>query len=104
VIKEKREADSLRDPKRRRICFLVALVCLTIILASPALASAESLRRREIQCTVEGAYKSAIIEGEVVDIDTGGPVAGAVVSAGIDSGLKLIEALTGCKRTFPNWH
>jgi hypothetical protein len=100
VIKEKREADSLRDPKRRRICFLVALVCLTIILASPALASAESLRRREIQCTVEGAYKSAIIEGEVVDIDTGGPVAGAVVSAGIDSGLKLIEAVTDANGHF----
>ncbi|MBC7218862.1 MAG: carboxypeptidase regulatory-like domain-containing protein [Hadesarchaea archaeon] len=58
------------------------MFCLALALAAPV--AAEGLSRREIQFTIERSV--TVIWGEVIDSDTGRPVAGAVVAAEMDSG------------------
>ncbi|MGC8817274.1 MAG: carboxypeptidase regulatory-like domain-containing protein [Candidatus Hadarchaeum sp.] len=58
-------------------------LAVALALASPA--TAEGLSRREIQFTIERDL--TVIWGEVVDSDTGSPVAGAAVVAAMDSGF-----------------
>lgn len=78
--------------------FLALSFCLLFILALPPPASAEEIRRRELQYIIEGKY--SIIEGGIFDSETGDPVAGASIKGEVHSETLQIDAVADASGHF----